>query len=77
MDNLKSLLSRAPVIGLPNPTKTFQFYAQKKEDIALGVLTQKLGTLPTPGSEGVAVNRGGGQPLLYPSSLMLMFQALF
>ena len=45
---LKQALTQAPALRLPDPEKAFQFYAHKKEGIALGVLTQRLEPEPQP-----------------------------
>ena len=45
---LKQDLTQAPALRLPDPEKTFQLYAHEREGIALGVLTQRLGSEPQP-----------------------------
>ena len=40
---LKTEVSSAPALGLPNLDKPFTLYVREKSGIALGVLTQKLG----------------------------------
>ena len=45
---LKQGLTQAPALRLPDPEKAFQFYVHEKEGIALGVLTQMLGSEPQP-----------------------------
>jgi len=35
-------------LRLPDPEKVFQFYVHEREGIALGVLTQRLGSEPQP-----------------------------
>ena len=45
---IKQALTRAPALRLPDPEKAFQLYVHKKEGIALGVLTQRLGSEPQP-----------------------------
>ena len=45
---LKQTLTQAPALRLPDPEKAFQFYVHKREGIALGVLTQRLGSEPQP-----------------------------
>ena len=45
---LKHALTQAPALRLPDPEKAFQLYAHEREGIALGVLTQKLGSEPQP-----------------------------
>ena len=45
---LKQALTQAPTLRLPDPEKAFQLYVHKKEVIALGVLTQRLGSEPQP-----------------------------
>ena len=43
---LKQALTQAPDLRLPDPEKTFQLYVHEREGIALGVLTQRLGSKP-------------------------------
>ena len=43
---LKQALTQAPALRLPDPEKTFQLYVHEREGIALGVLTQRLGSKP-------------------------------
>ena len=45
---LKEVLAQAPILRLPDPEKPFQLYVHKKEGIALGMLTQRLGPEPQP-----------------------------
>ena len=45
---IKQALTQAPALRLPDPEKAFQLYVHKKEGIALGVLTQRLGPEPQP-----------------------------
>ena len=45
---LKQALTQASALRLPYPEKTFQFYVHEREEIALGVLTQTLGSEPKP-----------------------------
>ena len=45
---VKQTLTKAPVLRLPDPEKAFQLYVHKREGIALGVLTQRLGSEPQP-----------------------------
>ena len=45
---LKQALTQAPALRLPDPEKTFQLYVHEREEIALGVLTQRLGSEPQP-----------------------------
>ena len=40
---LKQALTQAPALRLPDPEKASQLYVHKREGIALGVLTQRLG----------------------------------
>ena len=44
---LKQALTQAPALRL-DPEKAFQLYVHEKEGIALGVLTQRLGSEPQP-----------------------------
>ena len=44
---LKQALTQAPALKLPDPKKkTFQLYVHEREGIALGLLTQRLGSEP-------------------------------
>ena len=43
---LKQALTQAPALRLPDPEKAFQLYVHEREGIALGVLTQRLGSEP-------------------------------
>ena len=43
---LKQALTQAPSLRLPDPKKAFQLYVHEREIIALGVLTQRLGSEP-------------------------------
>ena len=45
---LKPALTQEHALRLPDPEKAFQLYVHKKEVIALGVLTQRLGSEPQP-----------------------------
>ena len=45
---LKQTLTQAPLLRLPDPEKAFRLYVHKREGIALGVLTQRLGSEPQP-----------------------------
>ena len=45
---LKQALTQAPNLRLPDPEKALQLYVHKKEGLALGVLTQRLGSEPQP-----------------------------
>ena len=45
---LKQALTQAPALRLPDPKKAFQLYVHETEGIALGVLTQRLGSEPQP-----------------------------
>jgi len=42
--NLKAALISAPVLGLPDLSKPFEQFVHEQHHLALGVLTQKLGT---------------------------------
>ena len=44
---LKQALTQAPALRLPDPEKAFSFMSMK-QGIALGVLTQRLGSEPQP-----------------------------
>ena len=44
----KQALTQAPASRLPDPEKAFQLYVHEREGIALGVLTQRLGSEPQP-----------------------------
>ena len=56
---LKQALTQAPALRLPDPEKAFQLYVHKKEGIALGVLTQRLGPEPQPVAY---LSKGSTQP---------------
>ena len=45
---LKQDLTQAPPLRLPDPGKAFQLYVHENEEIALVVLTQRLGPEPQP-----------------------------
>ncbi|XP_053909750.1 uncharacterized protein LOC128850350 [Cuculus canorus] len=45
---LKEALTKAPALGLPDLTKNFQLYVYERQRLALGVLTQKLGSWKRP-----------------------------
>ena len=45
---LKQSLTQAPALRLPDPEKASQLYVHEREGIALGVLTQRLGSDPQP-----------------------------
>ena len=45
---IKQALTQAPALRLPDPEKAFQLYVHEREGIALGVLTQRLGSEPQP-----------------------------
>ena len=45
---LTQALTQAPALRLPDPEKAFQFYVREREGIALGMLTQRLGSAPQP-----------------------------
>ena len=45
---LKQALTQAPALRLPGPEKAFQLYVHERKGIALGVLTQRLGSEPQP-----------------------------
>jgi len=45
---LKQALTQAPALRLPDPEKAFQLYVHERQGIALGVLTQSLGSEPQP-----------------------------
>ena len=45
---VKQALTQAPALRLPDPEKAYQLYFHKKEEIALGVLTERLGPKPQP-----------------------------
>ncbi|XP_027763179.1 uncharacterized protein LOC114070137 [Empidonax traillii] len=46
--DLKKALREAPVLGLPDITKDFQLYVCERQRLALGVLTQRLGSWKRP-----------------------------
>ncbi|GAB0208565.1 protein NYNRIN-like [Grus japonensis] len=45
---IKRKLMEAPALGLPNLRKPFQLYVHERQQVALGVLTQKLGSWKRP-----------------------------
>ena len=45
---VKQALTQAPALRLPDSEKAFQLCVHEREGIALGVLTQKLGSQPQP-----------------------------
>ena len=45
---LKQVLTQASALRLSHPVKAFQLYVHEREGIALGVLTQRLGSEPQP-----------------------------
>ncbi|XP_068856810.1 uncharacterized protein [Aphelocoma coerulescens] len=45
---LKQALKEAPALGLPDLTKDFQLYVHERQRLALGVLTQRLGSWKRP-----------------------------
>ncbi|KAK4815709.1 hypothetical protein QYF61_006747 [Mycteria americana] len=47
-DEIKRKLMEAPALGLPNLRKPFQLYVRERQQVALGVLTQKLGSWKRP-----------------------------
>ena len=46
--SLKQALMTAPALGLPDLAKDFQLFVHEKQNIALGVLTQKMGSWKRP-----------------------------
>ncbi|KAM6228453.1 uncharacterized protein M6G45_016631 [Spheniscus humboldti] len=46
--NLKQALMTAPALGLPDLTKDFQLFVHERQHLALGVLTQKMGSWKRP-----------------------------
>ena len=46
LDTIKIKLISAPASGLPNVGRPFSLYVRERQGISLGVLTQKLGTIP-------------------------------
>ena len=44
----KQAFTKSLGLKLPDPEKAFQLYVHEKEGIALGVLTQRLGSEPQP-----------------------------
>ena len=45
---LKQALTQVSALRLPDTEKAFQLYVHEREKIALGVLTQRLGSEPQP-----------------------------
>nr|XP_013815006.1 PREDICTED: uncharacterized protein LOC106498341 [Apteryx mantelli mantelli] len=46
--DLKQALQEAPALGLPDLTKTFQLFVHERQRLALGVLTQRIGSWKRP-----------------------------
>ena len=46
--NLKQAVMTAPALGLPDLTKDFQLFVLERQHLALGVLTQKMGSWKRP-----------------------------
>ncbi|XP_059710860.1 uncharacterized protein LOC132331460 [Haemorhous mexicanus] len=46
--NLKQALKEAPALGLPDLSKDFQLYVNERQKLALGVLTQRIGSWKRP-----------------------------
>ncbi|XP_059728941.1 uncharacterized protein LOC132341411 [Haemorhous mexicanus] len=46
--NLKRALKEAPALGLPDLSKDFQLYVNERQKLALGVLTQRIGSWKRP-----------------------------
>ncbi|XP_062473206.1 uncharacterized protein LOC134162908 [Pezoporus occidentalis] len=46
--NLKEALTKSPALGLPDLTKGFQLFVHERQRLAMGVLTQKLGSWKRP-----------------------------
>ena len=44
---IKQDLTQVPALRFPDPEKAFQLYVHEREGIALGVLTQRLGSEPS------------------------------
>ena len=47
-EKLKLAITSAPVLGLPELTKPFTLYVTEKDKVAMGVLTQAMGTWDRP-----------------------------
>lgn len=47
-DEIKRKLMEAPALGLPNLRKPFRLYVRERQQVALGVLTQKSGSWKRP-----------------------------
>lgn len=45
---LKELLLKAPALGLPDVTKSFTLYVHEQQNVAVGVLTQQIGSWQRP-----------------------------
>ncbi|XP_074402767.1 LOW QUALITY PROTEIN: uncharacterized protein LOC141730028 [Zonotrichia albicollis] len=48
LQKLKQALKEDPALGLPDQTKEFQLYVNERQKLALGVLTQKVGSWKRP-----------------------------
>lgn len=47
-EKLKLAITLAPALGLPELTKPFTLYVTEKDKVAMGVLTQAMGTRDRP-----------------------------
>lgn len=45
-DQIKTILTSAPALGIPDLNKLFTVFTSEKQGIALGALTQKVGPIP-------------------------------
>lgn len=57
---LKEALLSAPAFGLPDMTKAFTLYVHKSKNVAVGVLTQQMGSWPRPVSQQTIGSCGKG-----------------
>ena len=47
-EELKLAITSAPALGLPDPAKLFTVYVTEKDKVAMGVLSQTMGTWDRP-----------------------------
>ncbi|KAL0610262.1 Gag-Pol polyprotein [Plecturocebus cupreus] len=58
-NKLKTALTTAPALALPNSTKPFQLFVHKTQEVAKGVLTQTVASLPKVSSSYSPVSQKG------------------
>ena len=45
-DQMKTVVTSAPALGIPDLNEPFTLFTSEKQGIALGILTQKVGPIP-------------------------------